>query len=463
MAERLAAEKATEPSAQPSVGHPCLRRALWLVVAALLLAGLAAGFWLRKALYHRWVRFPREEKAWVSLRAQRIPVEEKAGWEEFKGIVHSHSHLSHDSEVPFEEILEVMKRAGIDFICMSDHPMEGAADFSVQWRGLRDGKLFIPGFEMRNGFMPFGVAPGIVLSNSTDPQVLARQVVENGGVLFYAHPEEPRDWNRPELAGMEVHNIHVDFKRNAGGLSGLLPDLLVNHRRYPDHVFRLFFSKQEDLLKRWDDLSRTRHITGVAGNDCHQNTGFRGFYTDAGTVRIEDTSPQTLIEHKLNLVTRPLARVLFGRLEPGRKLFHIQLDPYHRMGTFVNTHVLAGRLTEPEILEGLRAGRAFIGFDGLVDSTGFRWFVTLGSGPVGVMGETVGWREGLRLVTESPVRCRVKVLKEGAVVHESIGRRMEWVPLGPGKYRVEAEVQVLREWVPWVYANPIEVVGSAGD
>ena len=39
--------------------------------------------------------------------------------------------------------------------------------------------------------MPFGVASGVVLSNQTDSATLARQISENGGVLFYAHPEDP--------------------------------------------------------------------------------------------------------------------------------------------------------------------------------------------------------------------------------------------------------------------------------
>src|SRR5882724_13293041 len=133
----------------------------------LLLLGLALLFWLRGALYNRFVRFPREEVAWQEIRAQRQRVTNHPGWTEYRGILHTHSKYSHDSEVPLEEILRVLKAARIDFICLSDHPIEGRADFNLQWRGLRDEKLFIPGFEMKNGFMPFGVASGVVLSNQT--------------------------------------------------------------------------------------------------------------------------------------------------------------------------------------------------------------------------------------------------------------------------------------------------------
>jgi hypothetical protein len=418
-----------------------------------ILVALILVFWLRGALYNRFVRFPREEAAWQAIRAQRQPVTDQET--EFRGILHAHSLHSHDSEMPFEEIARAMKIAGLDFICLSDHCIDGRADFDLQWRGLHEGKLFIPGFEMRNGFMPFGVASGVVLSNATDPAILARQISENDGLLFYAHPEEPRDWERPELVGMEIYNIHSDFKRSRG-LGGLLPDLLINQGRYPEHILRTVFRRPEEFLSRWDELNRTRHITGIAGNDCHQNVGFRGFYTAAGTVRIEDTSPETLKEIKLNWFTRPLARLLLGPLKPNRKVFHFQLDPYERMARFVNTHVLVGELTEPAIKDALRAGRVYVAFDMIADSSSFRWFATDGTTRA-VMGETAALSSAMRLRALSPLPCRFTVVKDGKAVYQDYGRALEWTPIGPGKYRVEAELEVLKEWVPWVYANPIEL------
>ena len=317
----------------------------------MILVAVVLLFWLRGALYNHFVVFPREEAAWQALRAERQHVPDQSGWNEYRGILHSHSKLSHDSEVPFEEILGALKTAKLDFICLSDHPIQGRADFSLQWRGIHDGKLFIPGFEMKDGIMPFGVASGIVLSNQTDSATLARQIAENGGLLFYAHPEEPRDWDCPELVGMEIYNIHTDFKRRSAALAGMVPELLVNQCRYPEQVFRTVFVRPVEFLCHWDELNRTRHITGIAGNDCHQNVGVRAIYTSADTIRMEDTSPKTLKEFKLNWFTRPLARLFLGPLTPNRKLFHVQLDPYERSARFVNTHVLAHALAEPAILD----------------------------------------------------------------------------------------------------------------
>jgi hypothetical protein len=446
----------------PGVSKPAsparrwLRRFVRLAAVAALLLMAALLVWFRGALYHRFVRFPREEAAWQALRTQRQPVTEDAGWKEFRGILHSHSEFSHDCEVPFEEILAALQTARLDFICLSDHCVEGRADFDRQWRGLHDGKLFIPGFEMKEGIMPFGVAPGVVLSNRTDSATLAREIVEHGGVLFYAHPEERRDWNRPELTGMEIYNLHSDFKRRGSGLVELLPDLLVNLERYPDHLFRQIFTRPDDFLRRWDDLNRTRHITGIAGNDCHQNVGLRAFYTERGTIRVEDTSPKTLREIRLNGFTRPVARLIFGRLEPGRKLFHVQLDPYERSARFVNTHLLARELTESAVLDSLRAGRVFVGFDLIADSAGFRWFASNPTTTV-VLGEALTWSDDARLHARSPIPCRFTLVKDRKVAGQQEGRTADWTPSGSGRYRVEAELRVLGEWVPWVYANPIHL------
>lgn len=431
----------------------------WLVrVMGLFLVLVMGGtlVWTRRALHNRWVRFPREEAAWQALRAQRQPVPADPTWKDFRGILHSHSEISHDSEVPFAEILRVLHATGIDFICLSDHCVEGRADFSLQWRGLHEGKLFVPGFEMKEGLMPFGVASGVVLSNRADAATLARLVAGQGGVLFIAHPEEPRRWDLADWTGMEIYNLHTDFKRHRNTLWGLVPDVLMNLRRYPDHVCRLVFTPPVEFLKRWDELNRTRNLTGIAANDCHQNVGFRLVCTSDDRLRLEDTSPATVLEVRLNGITRPLARMAFGPLKPNRQLWHLQLDPYERSARFVNTHVLARTLTELEILEALRSGRVFVGFDMLADSTGFSWFVTDAAGRA-VMGESRAFSRDARLHARSPLPCRFTLLNDGSVVCQSEGRSLDWSPPRPGKYRVEAELKVLDQWVPWVYANPIQL------
>lgn len=426
---------------------------LVFLVLGLFAGGTLTLIWLRGAIYNKYVRFPREAAAWAAIRADRKPVTDNAGWNEYAGALHSHSEFSHDSEVPFAEILRVLKETGRDFIAMSDHCVEGRGDFNMQWRGFHGGKLFIPGFEMKDGYMPFGLAPGSVLSNSMPGEVIAKRTVEQGGVLFYAHSEEPRAWDCPQLTGMEIYNIHTDVKRKKG-IAWLLPDILVNMRTYPDHVMRHLFTRPSDLLARWDELNKTRHITGIAGNDCHQNNGIRVIYTQEGTLRIEDTSPRTLKVVGLNGFTRWLTGLVFGRLEPGRKLLHLELDAYERMIRYVGTHVLAHELTEASVLDALRAGRAFVGFDMIADSESFRWMATNAGGRA-VMGESLEMGTGTKLRALAPQQCRFTIVKDGVPVQQAEGREIEWTAPGPGHYRVEAELKVAGEYVPWIYANPI--------
>ena len=61
------------------------------------------------------------------------------------------------------------------------------------------------------------------------------------------------------------------------------------------------------------------------------------------------------------------------------------------------------------------------------------------------------------LHARSPLPCRFTVVKDGRVVHQAEGRALDWLPAGPGKYRVEAELKILGEWAPWIYANPIHL------
>ena len=425
----------------------------FIVLAVLVLVALA--IWLHKALYHRWVTFPRQQAGWAELKAQRQPTQPHGSLTEFRGILHSHSHLSHDSEVPFEEILHVMKAIDLDFICLSDHCTDGRADFDAQWRGLHDGKLFIPGFEMRSGMMPFGVKPGVTLTNETELPKLAAQVVGNGGVLFFAHPEEPRNWELQELTGMELFNIHAAFK-SINGFKTLLPELLVNQRCFPDQVFALLLNRPAANLERWDALNQTRHITGIAGNDCHQNSGLRMQVVEDDVLRFSDTGKHEVTRVKLNWASRSLAKMFFGDLTPGRQQVLFQLDPYERMAHLVNTHVLAPELSERAILGSLRAGRAFIGFDMIVDSTGFQWFA---AGPQAncEMGESVPYSADMQLTGRSPVPCRFTVSKSGQQLLRQEGREIVYKPSGPGKYRVEAEVKVTGKWMPWVFTNPVDL------
>ncbi len=421
-------------------------------VAVLLLIIFVVVF--HSGLYHRFILFPKQARAWEEIRARRITPAFKNGLPEFAGALHAHSHFSHDSAATFEEILAALKETGCSFICMSDHCVDGKADYGIQWHGIKEGVLFLPGYEMSEGFMPWGLPESTVFDCGADYRGLARQIKELGGLLFYAHSEEDRMWDIPELTGMEIYNIHTNLKELKP--ASVLPDVLLCLGAYPDQTFRSIFTRQDKILKNWDQLNEVKKVVGIAANDTHQNTGIRGYYTEAGKFLLKKTDKDVIGEYDLNGLEKALLKLLFGPLEPGKQLFRWELDPYVRSIRFVHTHVLMQELSEAALLDALRTGRAFIGFDMIADSTGFAFFAESKTDRA-VMGETMPYSSDAVLKAASPYPCRFTVMHAGEQVYQIEGTEMTWKADGPGKYRVEAELSIVDEWTPWVYTNPVEL------
>lgn len=434
-----------------------IRRMFILLLVVFVLAAAVLAWTIRGAIYNRFVRFPKEAAAWEAIRNDRQPVTLDDGWGAYRGNCHSHCYISHDSNVPFEDILAALKFAERDFIFMSDHAVEDRADYSIQWKGLHDGVLFVRGYEMGYGFMPWGLPDDTVLMKSEEEAVLAQQIEEKGGLLFFAHSEEPRAWDLPELDGMEIYNLHTDTKDEGSNFYlQLLGDIVLSIRKYPDHVIRLLYDPQTAILAHWDELNKTRKIVGIQGTDAHQNNGFTGVYTDKDTLLIADTSPDTKGEFELNFFTRGLLHLFFGKFGPGDEVFHFQLDPYERMVRFSATHILANELTEAALCDGLKQGRVYVAFDMIADARDFVFFAEDG-GAKAVMGEEMPFSNTVRLRAGSPHIGRIKVVHDGAVVHQMEGTELDWRPAEPGNYRVEVELYIVDQWVPWIYSNPLRL------
>jgi len=454
-----------------------LRWTFRLSALAVLLVALLLVFVLRHALYNRMVAFPREAKAWEEIRASLKPVSLDMGYHDFRGVFHSHSKFSHDSEMEFEDILVAAKTAGIDFVFMSDHCVDRRADFGIQWRGIYDGVLFAPGYEMGYGFLVWGLDSDVVLDCSLDAYELAELITEKGGMVNFAHSEEDRIWDLPQLRGMEIYNIHTDIKDES--MRDIIPHYLISSRAYPDQTMRVIFDRQTEILENWDRLNAERRITGFAASDAHQNVGFRVSYMPAGSdpfmiqvlrgqlgqdavsigkdyLLFRDTGPKGIHPVELTPFRRVIARLVLGELKPGEELLRVDMDPYERSLNYVNTHLLAEELTEESLIEAFLAGRAYISFDMIAPATGFAFYAE-GNGGKTVMGEYTPFEAGMVLLAESPAPGRLTLLRDGVPVHRSTGNRLSYEVHEPGNYRVEVELRILGEWVPWIYANPVRI------
>ncbi len=446
--------------------------------AVVLLAGAFLGAFAPQLYRHFWL-FPRQAAAWKDLAAQRTPVSLKTGWNEYRGVMHSHSHISHDSEVQFPEIAEALHKAQCQFIFLTDHVVDGKADYSLGWRGVHDGILFVQGFEMTEGFMPWGLPEDAVLRNDADPAELAKEIRALGGVLCLGHVEAGRPFHIPEIDGMEIYNIHTDILdelMEKHSRPELVKEFLINLFSYGDQTLRHMFDWWilAMLVQKWDEQSLHRDITAIAANDCHQNVGVRGVYTARDTLLLLDTGhndpEDKLYELDLNIFTRLLLRVFFGPLEPDKQVFRIDADPYERSARFVNTHLLAKELTETALLDALREGRAFIAFNMLADASGFA-YVAQGNGQQVTMGEQIALTPDLKLLAEAPLSCRFTLFRNGKKVVDIEGKTFEYAVTAPGKYRIQADLRVPGEitvtgenyalgMAPWVLTNPIRVVDA---
>jgi hypothetical protein len=454
----------------------------WGMRLALLILVLILGAFLgifAPQLYHHFWLFPKQAEAWKELTTQREPVALQTGWNEYRGVMHSHSHISHDSEVEFPEIVEALHKAQCQFIFMTDHVVDGKADYSLGWRGVHDGILFVQGYEMQEGFMPWGLPEGTVLRNDAHPAELAKEIRQLGGVLCLGHVEAGRPFHIPEIDGMEIYNIHTDLIDelvDKHSRPELVKEFLINLFSYGDQTLRHMFDwwTLAMLVQKWDEQSLHRKITAIAANDCHQNVGVRGIYTAQDTLLLLDTGhndpEDKLYELDLNVFTRSLLRLLFGRLEADKQLFRIDADPYDRSARFVNTHLLATELTEPALIDALRTGRAFIAFNMLADASGFA-YVAQGNGEQATMGEQIAFAPGLRLLAEAPLSCRFTLFRDGKKVTDQEGRTFEHEVTAPGKYRIQADLPVPGEisvigssyaldMAPWVLTNQIEVTAA---
>jgi len=184
------------------------------------------------------------------------------------GVMHVHTTFS-DGSGGVEEIVTAARRAGLDFVIITDHN-----DLRAKvYEGWHDGVLVLVGEEVTrpggNHMLALGVKELI------PPEVSAQEGIDRakaqGGLAFLAHPfyrgspiiEDPPlpwwDWNVVGFDGIEIWNLTADLYQLLGqqGLDKPLGDLL-----------RYAFPNRE-AIRKWDELLSYRRTVGVGGLDAH--------------------------------------------------------------------------------------------------------------------------------------------------------------------------------------------------
>lgn len=352
---------------------------------------------------------------------------------EYRGNMHMHTVYS-DGEATHAEIARAAINAGLDFIIVTDHNVwvDGLEGYYGNAPGQR--VLLLVGEEVHdvrrhpqaNHLLAYGVERELA-PYAQDPQAVIDEVNASEGLSFLAHPVERAaplfdedalpwlDWEVEGYTGIELWNYMSEFK-------SYLPNRLAAVRAAlnPDTVISGPFP---ETLALWDRLLREgKRVKVIGGADAH------------GT------------RYSLGPVTR-------------------EIFPYEYLFRCVNTHILTPRQFTGDyehdkqlVLQALRDGRCFVGYDLPHPTTGFR-FTAQGHNFDTVMGGWIRLGHGVTLQVVSPLVADIRLIKDGKLVmQETSSTHRTYIASDTGAYRVEIYLNYKGKPRGWIFSNPIFIV-----
>lgn len=387
------------------------RRGLRAAAAVLLLAPAAAGCagpWARAAL----------RRDLAAVRAGRSePANSPFGLDE-PGIVHCHTHLSHDSPSPLEEIVDAARKTGVRWVCLTDHT--NPAITAGQPRGLVGGVLIVPGEEISVGggsVLALGASRSIVKRDQWFG-AYAEEVRALGGVPVYGHVTGLARPTRMFVDGIAVYDLSADYRAMSTFRAIDTLDCLASAdpERSAEAFVAFVLERPVEALALWDGWLAEGPCAGLAESDAHGKFRYFGTFW----------------------------------------------DPYVSLFGLARNHALVPALDEASLLEALRRGRVAVGFDAAADIAGARFEAWRGEAPAAAMGDAVPFDPALSLVIHLPIPGSVRVLRDGKPWRSGRGRVLAFPVEGPGVYRAEADLEIGGTDRPWVLFNPVRVTEAAG-
>jgi hypothetical protein len=374
---------------------------------------------------------------------QRQEVPRPGPWKEYRTNLHVHSAFSHDSRGKIEDIVASARKAGTQVLMFTEHPAAHYDFVKDGHQGMRDGVLMIPGAE-EAGLLAYPLTP---VPKATGTLEMANLVKRTGGLSFLAHLEERMDVEGPDLAGVEIYNIHALFKEQKRLVSSMKnPIWLANAAKminqYPQEAYSTLHDYPANYLKRFDELCQKRPHTGVSANDAHQNIGL--------VLRLGEK----LLEID-RLVAGAVAKIP-ADAKPGDVVLRLQLDRYENALRHAATHLLMREQTREQVWDALENGRAFVGFDWMADTTGFQ-FAAFACYQRHELGAKIPLENGLKLVGKAPLGGDWKIIRNGQVIKEHTGVDLDMPVKESGVYRAEVWLDIAGEKRVWILSNPIYV------
>ncbi len=325
---------------------------------------------------------------------------------------------------------------GIDFVMLTDHSWL-QAKYDGHERSYDGVHLFI-GIEMTpryNHYLAFGIDEPLITCDlawvfpyedelDISPQFYIDWVRSKGGIGFIAHPDHegaPRfhvkpynwnDWTVSGYTGIGIWDFMTDWQSKLKGYASAL-------FAYYFPAYSLSGPKRE-TLRRWDELNRTGKVVGIGELDNHETI-----------------------------------KEMFG--------FEFYIFPFSKAFRFIRTHILTeakfleqDELNREIILSALRRGRAYVALEYFAKARGFS-FVIMDESEAATMGDEFFLDDMAIAQIELPEKGKIRLIKNGALFRETLGKDLTCGIDEPGIYRVEVYLRKAFKYRPWIFSNPIYV------
>lgn len=333
-----------------------------------------------------------------------------------------------DGRTPIEEIVKAASDNAIDFLMLTDHEVLTAREKGEEgWSG---GTLLIVGEEISplrlNHFIVFGMDRSIARASYREEylQQIIDEVREGGGVGLIAHPDHEGTemfhvkqfpwvrWDLSGYTGMSIWDFMTDWQATLKGyLSGLMGYF------FPAFVLR---GPKPVTLRRWDELNRHRKVIGFGELDNHDS-----------------------------------ARRILG--------FTFSIFPFQKAFRFIRTHVLLKQPFSGEadkdietVLDAIRQGRMYVALEYFASAKGFRFSVSE-NGVEACPGEDFELGSAADLEISIPAYGRMRLIRNGELHSEQVGRSLRVTITERGLYRIEVHLKRFGRYRPWIFSNPIYV------
>ena len=359
-----------------------------------------------------------------SQRVVRIP----AGYVEYTGVIHVHTSLGGHSTGGFDELIAAANANDLDFVLMTEHYSEAYDTSALTLNGVYGKTLFVGGNEIdTHNSDRFLLIPG-----SSDAESFRRiptntfvdKIHSENRLALVTYPEKFNSWDS-KFDGLEVFSLYTAGRQMNRMTTPL--DVLWSYCSYPALTFAKSFKRPDENLRKFDEIATTRRIVLFAGADAHSNLGFHVFGDDSGN-----------------------------------KYLNFKLDPYAILFGLVRTHVYiksGEKLTRENLIEAVRSGHFYTGFDVFGDTSGFSF--TAATGPrSAIAGDEIPSANDLTLKAAAPYQARFVVFWNGERFAEERGSEIELNVRESGTYRVEVYLDELGsplDTMPWIISNPIYV------